>query len=208
MRISDFIFFFPCARAGNIEDWLYCELSPFLLFIHTYTHTLRQSLTDLPVISSLPRRTRLSGDVSAASASGFSWRETTNWQKLCCITCGGSVMWTALWGLPNSLQSMEPMGQMFVLSILRWRILKIWAGGSKAASQLIHEWAHYVSYTVNIGADNRHPGFSNALIDKFTFRGSRALFTFQSFSPHTVFILGGKQCFDIQGELSYLHVCV
>lgn len=65
-----------------------------------------------------------------------------------------------------------------------------------------------MSYTVNIRADNRHPGFSNALIDKFTFRSSRALFTFQSFSPHTVFILGGKQCFDIQGELSYLHVCV
>lgn len=65
-----------------------------------------------------------------------------------------------------------------------------------------------MSHTVNVRADNRHPGFSNAVIDKFTFRGSRALFTFQSFSLHTVFILGGKQCFDIQGELSYLHVCV
>lgn len=79
----------------------------------------------------------------------------------------------------EGVQSVEPAGQMFVLSILRWRIFKIWAGGSKPASKLIDEWAQYVSYTVNIRADNRHPGFSKALIDKFTFRGSRALFTFQ-----------------------------
>lgn len=108
----------------------------------------------------------------------------------------------------KGLQSVEPTGQMFVLSILRWRILKMWAGSSKPASQLIREWGQYVSYTVSIRADHRYPGLSNALIDKFTFRGSRALFTFQSCSTHTVFILGGKQCFDIQSELSYLRVCV
>lgn len=183
--------------------------SPHSCFL--YTHT--QSLTDLPVISSLPRRTRLSRDVSAASASGFSWRETTNWQKLCCITCGGSVMWTAVWGLPNSLQTLggfaKPGANRADVCAFHPEVEGFeGGGGSKPASQLIHEWAQYVSYTVNIRADNRHPGFSNALIDKFTFRSSRALFTFQSFSPHTVFILGGKQCFDIQGERSYLHVCV
>ena len=118
-----------------------------------YTHT--HSLTDPPVISSLPRRTALSRDVSAVSASGFSWRETTNWEKLCCITCGGSVMWTLVWGLPNSLQGYNSvtlrglakrgaLGQMFVLSVLKWKILKIWADGSNSASRLINEWAQYV----------------------------------------------------------------
>lgn len=42
-------------------------------------------------------------------------------------------------------------------------------------------------------ADNGHPGFPNALIEEFTFGGSRVLFTFQSFSLHVVFILSVKK---------------